>query len=143
MTVLHKPNFIIFIIFCLFWVLKRRGNLIPLTSDGTLGSGQNLLTRGSTRPEPGQTAAGTDPTRTEILVSLPSRTAGRSKGVPLDLPVPSFYMDWDKITVPESIWVKVGKRLKEERLANARNAQERSQAERLGELRSDQFEYWM
>ncbi len=61
--------------------------------------------------------------------------------VPLDLPVPSFYMDWDKITVPESIWVKVGKRLKEERLANARNAQERSQAERLGELRSDQFEY--
>ena len=39
-----------------------------------IGSGRDLLTRGPTRPDPGQTASGTDPTRTKILVSMGSPT---------------------------------------------------------------------
>ena len=63
--------------------------------------------------------------------------------VPIDLPPPKEYVPFDQLPIYESIWVKVGKRLKERRLARARNNKERLQAEKLGRMQSEQFqEMW-
>ena len=56
------------------------------------------------------------------------------------MPVPKVYERWEDIKVNETIWMSVGKRLRERWLVKAETLEERAKAEKLTIFGQEHFE---